>query len=77
MNFDLLKWPTIRNTVINFNMPGIWQTMPESSTMKQNVRFQVEICPEQFQLHQIQNGQTSVIINFNMPDRSCKPCQIA
>ena len=36
--------------------------------MKKNVQFQGEICPEKFQLDQIENGQLSAIINFNMPD---------
>ena len=36
--------------------------------MKQNVRFQVGICTEKFQLYQIQNDRLSAIINFNMPD---------
>ena len=53
MKFDLLKWPTI----INFNIPDIWQTLPDSQTitMKQNVQFQVRIFPELFQLDQIHN----------------------
>ena len=53
MKFDLLKWPTI----INFNMPDIWQTLPDSQTitMKQNVQFQVRIFLELFQLDQIHN----------------------
>ena len=33
-----------------------------------DVRFQVGICSENFQLDQIQNGRLSAIINFNMPD---------
>ena len=37
--------------------------------MKQNVRFQVGICPENSQLDEIQNGRPSVTINFNIPDR--------
>ena len=37
-------------------------------TAKQNVRFQVGICSENFQLDQIQNGRLSAIINFDMPD---------
>ena len=32
------------------------------------MRFQVGICSENFQLGQIQNGQLSAMINFNMPD---------
>ena len=58
------------SAVINFNMPDIWQTVPYSWTIttKQNVRFQVGICSENFQLDQIQNGRLSAVINFNMPD---------
>ena len=37
-------------------------------SIKQNVRFQVGICPEEFQLDQIQNVRLSAIINFNIPD---------
>ena len=37
-------------------------------TIIQNVRFQVGICSENFELEQIQNGRLSAIINFNMPD---------
>ena len=35
-------------------MPDIWQTMPDSYTItiKQNVRFQVGIFSEKFQLYQ-------------------------
>ena len=36
--------------------------------MKQNMRFQVGIYPEKFQLDPRQNGQTSAKSNFNMPD---------
>ena len=32
------------------------------------MRFQVEICSENVQLDQIQNGRLSAIITFNMPD---------
>ena len=32
------------------------------------VRFQVGICPEKFQLDQIQNGPPPAIINLNMFD---------
>ena len=51
-------------------MPDIWQNVPDSLTItiKQNVRFQVGICSEKFQLDQIKNGRLSAIINFNMPD---------
>ena len=51
-------------------MPDILQTVPYSYTIttKQNVRFQVGICSENFQLDQIKNGRLSAIINFNMPD---------
>ena len=34
--------------------------------MKQNVRFQVGICPEKGQTDQIQNGRLSANIDFNM-----------
>ena len=58
------------SAIINFDMPDIWQTVPDSSTItiKQNVRFQVGMCSENVQLEQIQNGRLSAIINFNMPD---------
>ena len=38
------------SAIINFNMPDIWQTVPDNYTIsiKQNVRFQVWICPENF-----------------------------
>ena len=36
--------------------------------VKQNVRFLVGICSENFQLDHIQNGRLSAIINFDMPD---------
>ena len=38
--------------IINFNMPNIWQTVPNSYTItvERNVFFQVRICPEKFQL---------------------------
>ena len=50
-----------QSAMINFNMPDIWQTVPDSlnSTVKENVRFQVGIYPEKFQLDQI---------NCYMPD---------
>ena len=56
--------------IINFNMPDILQTVPDSLTitMKQHVRFQVGICLEKFQLDQIQNSRTLAILYFNMPD---------
>ena len=56
--------------IINFNLPDIWQTVPDSWTIniKQNVRFQVGICSEKFQLDQIKNSWLSAIINYNMPD---------
>ena len=44
--------------------------------MKQNVQFQVGICPEEFQLKQIQNSQLKANIDFNM-DNTGKLCQIA
>ena len=37
-------------------------------TIKYNVRFQVGLRSEKFQLDQIQNARLSAIINFNMPD---------
>ena len=51
-------------------MPDILQTVPYSLTitMKQNVRFQVGIFPDKFQLDQIQNSPQLAIINFDMPD---------
>ena len=44
-------------------MPDIWQTFPGSLTItiEQNVWFQVGICPEKFQLDQIQNGKLQAI----------------
>ena len=36
--------------------------------INQNVLFQVGICPEKFQLDQIQNGRLSGILSFNMCD---------
>ena len=58
------------SAIISFNMPDILQTVPDSLTvtMKQNVRFQVGICPEKFQLDQIQNSRPLDILYFNMPD---------
>ena len=58
------------SAIINFNMPDIGRTVPDSwtITIKQNVRFQVGICSENLQLEQIQNGLLSAIIKFNMPD---------
>ena len=49
-------------------MPAIWQTVPDSwiITIKQNVRFQGGICPEKFQLYQIQHGRLVAIIDFNL-----------
>ena len=40
--------------------------MPDSKiiTIKQNGRVQVGVCPEKFQLDQMQNGWLSVIIDF-------------
>ena len=56
MNSDLLNWPTI----INFDKHDIWQTMLDSCPYqvleKQNVRFQVGICPEKFKLDQKSKG---------------------
>ena len=51
-------------------MLDIYYTVPYSwtITIKQNVWFQVGICPEKFQLDKIQNGQLAAIITFNMPD---------
>ena len=42
--------------------------MPDTYTIlqKQNVRFQVVICPAKSQLDQIQNGQLAAIIDFNI-----------
>ena len=34
--------------------------------MKQNVRFQEQICPEKIQPDQIKNGRLSAIIDTNM-----------
>ena len=47
------KWQTIGQ--INFEMLYIWQAVPDSWTIiiKQYVRFQVGICPEEFQIDQI------------------------
>ena len=36
--------------------------------MKQNVLFQLGICPENCKLDQIQKGRLAAIINFNKPD---------
>ena len=56
--------------MIKFDMPDIWQIMSDSWTipLKQNVRCHGGICPENFQLYEIQNGRPSAIINFIMPD---------
>ena len=35
-------------------------------TIKQNLRFQVEICPEKFQLDQIKKSLLAAIIDFNI-----------
>ena len=48
-----------------------------ASTIKQDVRFQVGMCPEKIQLHQILIGRPSAIINFTTPDISGKLYQIA
>ena len=47
-------------------MSDIWQTVPDSYTitMKQNLRFEGGICPEKYQLDQIQNGQLTAIIDY-------------
>ena len=42
-------------------MPDKW-----TITVKQNVWFQIGICPENFQLEQIQNGRHAAIIDFNI-----------
>ena len=49
-------------------MPDILKTVLDSLTiiMKQNVLFQVGICPEQFQLDQIHNGRLEAIIDIDM-----------
>ena len=49
-------------------MPDIWRSVPDYSetiTIKQYVWFQGGICPEKYQLDQIQNDRL-VDINFNM-----------
>ena len=54
-------------------MPDIWRTVPDSQTItvynyNKYVRFQVGICPEKFQLDQIQNSRLSAIIIIIMCD---------
>ena len=58
------------SATITFNMPDLWQTVPDSLTIiiKQNMRFQVGMCPVKFHLDQIQNGRLSIMIKFNIPD---------
>ena len=53
--------------MINFNMPYIWQTMPDSLTITPR-KCAVSKWLEKFQSDQIQNGRLLVIINYNMPD---------
>ena len=56
MCFENFQRDQIKNgrlsAVMNFNMPDIWQTVQYSQTIttKQNVRFQVGISSENFQL---------------------------
>ena len=61
-----------QNSFIYFNISDIY------ITIKQNVRFQVEMCPEKFQVivDQIKNGRLSAIIDFNMRN-VWKLCRIA
>ena len=52
--------------ITNFNMRDIWRTVPDSwtITVKQNVRFQVEICSENFQLEQIKNDRLPAFLTL-------------
>ena len=54
--------------MINFNMPYIWQTMPDSLTITPRQDGAVSKWFEKFQHDQIQNGRLLAIINYNMPD---------
>ena len=46
----------------------IWKTRPDSwtITIERNVQFWVEICRENFQPGQIQNGRPAATFDFNM-----------
>ena len=53
----------------NFNMPDIWETVPDIArplgpTMKQNMRFHGGLCPKKFRLDQIQYDRLLAIIKF-------------
>ena len=54
--------------MINFNVPYIWQTMPDSLTItpRQNVRFQNGL--KNFKVIKFKIGRLLAIINYNMPD---------
>ena len=65
--------PSVRPSALR---PNVHISFPEQNSVtrawisltKQNVRFQVGLCSENFQLDQIKNGRLSAVINFNMPD---------
>ena len=54
------------STIIYFNMPDIWQAMPDARSLnyKTKCRFQGGICSEKFQINYIQNGQLRAIFNI-------------
>ena len=63
---------------VNFNMPDICQTIPDSLTItiKRNVRFRGRICSKKFQLDQIQMADDGLYLIL-MCLISVKPCKIA
>ena len=71
-NFNLIKFkvadyrPYILTLVCLVYDKSCQLARPLLGTINQNVRFQVEIYPEKYNLKQMQNDQLEGIIDFNM-----------
>ena len=66
-NLNKLKMADLR-PLFDFNMLNNWKIRPDSytTTMEQNVQFQVGIYHETIQLNQIQNGRPMATFDSNM-----------